>query len=109
MATRDYAENMSAILRRVGGALIEATPEWWSEATLRVEVQKSARGTSISHSIRSEQHPKDVVVATDDIVAGTRELQLLSESAGESWSAFVMQVRQEGDDWKFNINFEYAA
>jgi len=107
--TLDFAEKMGAILKRIGGALIEATPDWWSAATLRVEVRKSAEGTAIKHSIQSDQHPKDIVVATDDIFTATRELQLLSEQAGEPWSAFVMQVRNENGEWKFNINFEYAA
>jgi hypothetical protein len=107
--TLDHAERMTAILKRVGGALIEAAPEWWTEATLRVEVRTSSAGTEIKHSIKSEQHPRDIVVGTDELFAVTRELQLLSDQAGEPWAALVMQVRQDGDDWKFAINFEYPA
>jgi len=105
--TTGHAEQMTAILRRVGGALIEATPERWTEATLRVEVRTSAEGTTITHSVKSEQHPRDIVLGTDELFEATRELQLLSDRAGEPWAAFVMRVRQESGDWKFDINFEY--
>jgi hypothetical protein len=103
----DYAEQMTAILRRVGGALIEVTPEYWTEATLRVEVRNSVEETEIAHSITSEQNPTDIVVGNDEIFTATRELQLLSAKAGERWAVFVMQLRQEDGEWKFRINFEY--
>jgi hypothetical protein len=107
--TEGEAERMSAIMRRLGGALLQAIPEWWSDVTLRVEVRHSAEGTAISHSIASEQHPHDVVVGTDEVFVASRELQLLSAEAGEPWSAFVMRVHQENGAWKFKINFEYPA
>lgn len=108
IATKDETESMTAIVRRISTALIEATPESWTDATLRVEVKKVGEQTSIGHAIHSEQHPKDVVVATDKIFTATRQLQLFSEKAGEPWSAFVMMLRQENGDWKINFKFEYA-
>jgi len=105
--THDDVAQITPILQRLGGALIEALPEWWSDATLRVEVKQSADGVAISHSIQSEQNPKDVVVGTDEIFTATRELQLLSERIGEPWSALVIHVQLEGEKWGFRTNFEY--
>ena len=101
------AERMTAILKRVGGELLGATPEGWTEATLRVEVKRSGDNTAITHSIRSEQHPADVAVGTDELYAAPRELQLLADQAGEPWAAFEMREWQEDGDWKFDIHFEY--
>src|SRR5262249_48280137 len=97
--THDDMAQITPILQLIGRALIEATTEWWSDATLRVEVKKSADSVGISHSIKSEQNRKDVVVGTDEIFTATRELQLLSERIGEPWSAFVMHVQREGEEW----------
>jgi hypothetical protein len=107
--TSDVADQMTAILKRIGASVIEATPEWWTEATLRVEAKNSPEGAELSHLITSEEHHKDLVVGTEEIFSGTRQLQLLSEQAGEPSAAFVMKLRQEGGDWKFQIEFEYPA
>jgi hypothetical protein len=101
---------MSPLLRELGGALIEVAPEWWTEATMRVEVKRYPNGdTGMSHSVRSEQYPRDVVQATDEIFAATRALQQLCERAGQPWSALVVRVEQVGEAWRFSTDFEYRA
>jgi len=101
------AERMTEILKRIGGALIQAIPESWTDATLRVEVRTDAEGTSITHSIKSAKR-RDIVMGSDDLFAATRELQLFSEQAEEPWTTFEMQVYEKDGQWKFEINFEYA-
>jgi len=98
---------MNGIVNRIGSGLIAATPEWWTEATLRAEVKNAGDVVSISHSITSEQH-KDPVVGSDDIFTATRELQLFADSVGDPWVVFIMRVRLEEEQWKFKVHFEYA-
>ena len=106
---QDLQERMTPILQRLAAALVEATPEWWSEATLRVEVRRSGQDTSISHSIWSDQHPRDVVEATEEIFAASRALQLLCEQAGQPWVGLVFRIEQVGEAWRFESVFEYPA
>jgi hypothetical protein len=103
----DLHEEMTLILRRLASALIEIIPETWTEATLRAEVQRSEEGTSISHSIESEQHPHDVVVGRDDLFRATRELQLLCDEAGQPWSGLIVRAQQVDEQWRFTTKFEY--
>jgi len=106
--TQEQVAKLNGFMNRIGSGLISATPEWWTDATLRVEVKTATDGgVSISHSITSEQH-KDVVVGSDEIFTATRELQLMACDSGEPWSAFIMRVQLEDEQWKFKVNFEYA-
>ena len=106
----DLQERMTPLLQRIAGALVEATPEWWTEATMRVEVKHDPNGsTGMPHSIWSERHPRDVVEPTDEIYAATRALQQLCEQAGQPWSALVFRIEQAGDGWRFGTDFEYPA
>ena len=108
--TTDDQVRLTPILQRIANALVEATPEWWSEAAMRCEVQKTSNGeTGISHSISSKNYPQDIVLATDDLFVCTRELQLLCESNGHPWSALAFRINQSEDGWHFTTDFEYAA
>jgi hypothetical protein len=105
----DLQERMGPVLQELATALVQATPEWWTEATMRVEVQEHSDGTTgMSHSIASEQHPRDIVVATDEIFAATRELQMLCAAASKPWSTLVFRIKQVDEDWNFTTTFEYA-
>jgi hypothetical protein len=101
---------MAPLLQRIAGALVEAMPEWWTEAAIRVEVKHHPDTvTGMPHTIWSEQYPRELVVPTDDIYEATRALQQLCEQAGQPWSALVFRVEQVGEEWRFTTNFEYTA
>jgi hypothetical protein len=106
----DLQEQMTPILQRIAGALIEATPEWWAAAAMRVEVKHYQNGdTGMPHSIWSEQHPQDVVEPTDEIYAATYALRQVCKQAGQPWSALVLRIEQVGEGWRFSTEFEYPA
>ena len=101
---------MTPILQRMASALVEATPEWWTAAAMRVEVTHYPEGhTGMAHSIWSEQYRRDLVEPTDDIYRATHELQQLCERAGQPWSALEFQIEKDGDGWRFQSNFEYPG
>ena len=101
---------MTPILERSAAALVEATPEWWTDATMRVEVSQHPGGvTGMPHTITSSRHPRDIVVATEDIQDGTYSLQQLCAEAGQPWSALVFRIEQIDGAWRFSTDFEYPA
>jgi hypothetical protein len=101
---------MSPLLQRIASALVEATPEWWTEATMRVEFNRYPDGkTGMPHSIWSDQHQRDLVEPTDDIFAATYALHQLCEQAGQSWSALLICVELADGQWRFKTTFEYNA
>jgi hypothetical protein len=103
-------KQMTPLLRQIASSLIEATPEWWTEAMLRVEVEYGPDDElSMSHADQSAEYPQDVVEATDDILAATRALQLLCAKAKKPWSALTFRIEQTGNDWQFSTDFEYPG
>ncbi len=99
-------EDQLAIYAEMAGSLIEATPEWWSHATLELVASPEGLGQGVSHSISNEDYPQDVVVATDEIMASTRKLELLSVKNSDSWKRCVFRIRQDGENWRFSTEYE---
>ena len=57
------------IERRIASALIEATPDSWQQARLEVEVSEEGGVLGMPHTILSPEGWREVVGATDEIVA----------------------------------------
>lgn len=104
---RSLQDEQTPIFRRLADALVEATPEWWSEATLELTAPPSGFGSGLSHVISSAEHPGDVVVATDEVFEATRALELASVRHRDSWVRCVFRIRQEPSGaWRFSADFE---
>jgi len=109
-ATSSLAEQMQPLLQRIGSSLIEATPEAWSEAVLRVIVQRGHGDvTSLSHTISSDMHPGEPCVPTSELFTATRGLQLQCEQVGKPWVALTVRIVQARDQWTFSSDFEYTS
>jgi hypothetical protein len=99
---------MTPLLERVAAALISATPDEWSSAELRVEVeQKPGEITSMSHTVRSSEYPRSVCAPTEDLMLATRQLQLLCTERDKPWIRMVMKVNLVQENWTFSSDFEY--
>ena len=92
--------------KQIVRTLIEATPEWWASATLELVAPPDGLGQGVSHLIYNPRHPRDIVVPTDDLMAATRELELVSLSQGDSWRRCIFRISQEQDNWRFVAEFE---
>src|SRR4051812_7051535 len=99
------SDDLTAVLRKLARALIEATPETWTDATLRLQ----ARSDGLAHTIESEAHPSEPIIATDDVLAATRELQRLCEARMEPFVSLTFRVALEGDAWRFTADFMRPA
>ncbi|MDB5352631.1 MAG: hypothetical protein JWN86_3878 [Planctomycetota bacterium] len=92
--------------KQIVRTLIEATPEWWTSATLELVAPPEGLGRGVSHLIYNPQHPRDIVVPTEDLMAATRELELASLAQGDSWRRCIFRITQEQDNWRFVAEFE---
>ena len=100
-------DELPLIFQRLARALVEATPAWWSTAILELTATTSGFGSGLAHAIRSDEHPRDVVVATDEIFEATRALELASVRHGDSWQRCVFRVDQDPSGaWLFAAEYE---
>lgn len=99
-------EELLSIYRDLAGALIEATPEWWSQATLELSAPPEGLGKGVAHAISNEDYPRDVVVATDEIMAATRLIELHSLQRSDPWKRCVFRISQDGENWRFSADYE---
>lgn len=101
-------ERMTPILQRIASALVEATPEYWDSAMLRVRVNENGNGTiGLAHEISCEAFPNELAQPTDEIFIATRELQQLCGGAGQPFSKLTFAVKRVGQDWKYESDFNY--
>lgn len=94
------------IYPQLASALIEATPEWWTHATLALDCPPAGFGNGLTHTISNADFPNDVVVATDEVMLATRMLELSSKRHSDSWKRCVFRVFQEGEHWRFSADYE---
>lgn len=108
--SRSLAEEQAPIFANLTDALVEATPEWWSAAELELVAPPDGLGTGLAQSISSKEHPRDVVVATDEVMEATRALELASVRHGDSWRRCVFRVDQlPTGQWRYAVEFERDA
>jgi hypothetical protein len=89
--------------------LIEATPEWWVAAVLRIsrtEAQTGRKG--FAHIITSPEGHRDIVQATSDITEATFKLADLFAKFGKPWKQVVYSIQKlpEGG-WKYVADYDY--
>lgn len=94
------------VFERLAGALIEATPESWLEATLELTPKQHGSIVSLAHSIYSNEGRREIVEPTEELYSATHNLQLVSERYGDHWSSCIFRVFQEGQAWRFSVTFQ---
>jgi hypothetical protein len=99
-------DEQTPIFQQLASALVEATPEWWTHASLELVAPPEGFGNGLSHSIYNSDFPQDVVVPTDEILEATRLLELASTKHSDSWKRCVFRIQQEGESWGFTADFE---
>ncbi|MFO0977844.1 MAG: hypothetical protein U0996_15680 [Planctomycetaceae bacterium] len=99
-------DEQAEIYPQLAQALIEATPEWWTQAELVLECPAEGFGSGLAHSISNSEFPEDIVVATDEVMLATRMLELCSKRHSDSWKRCVFRIRQEGENWRLSAEYE---
>lgn len=100
-------DEQTPIFQRLAHALVEATPEWWSAAALELTAPVAGFGLGLAHAISCAEYPRDVVVATDEVLEATRALEMVCVLHGDSWRRCVFRITQEPSGaWRFVADFE---
>ena len=97
---------LTPLFRPIVRSLIEATPETWTSATLELVAPPDGLGRGVSHLIYNPEHPRDIVVPTDELMEATRALELASLDSGDSWRRCTFRIEQDQDNWRFVAEFE---
>ena len=107
MTDDEFFGEQGQILKNLANALVEATPEWWNDATL--ELEQTSEGCA--HSIFSANHPNDIVVPTDEIYEATAQLEDLFANKSQSWKKAVLKLtrsdRRGEESWQFKVEYSY--
>lgn len=101
-----YQEEEQLSYQRLADALIEATPEWWTEATLELVPTWHGSVVGLQHSITNRAGHRDIVEPTPNLYAATQELHMLAERRGDKWTRCTFNVFQENGTWRYVA--EYA-
>ena len=99
-------EQQQPIFMRMANALIGATPEQWSEATLELVPTNQGKVVGLAHCISNSVHPKDIVEPTPELFEATQQLQELSRKHGDNWQRCLFHVFEEGSAWRFSAEFQ---
>jgi len=99
------ADEQAEIYSQLASALIEATPGWWTHATLELDCPPDGVGNGLTHSITNTEFPNDIVVATEEVMLATRMLELCSMRHSDSWNRCVFRIIQDGDSWRFDATY----
>jgi len=98
---------LSEAQNAVGNALIEATPEDWSEARVEVENFES-EGTFACAIGPPEGRSPDAEVTKPLGEAILGLLEVYRKHGKAPWKRMVLQVYQSaGDSWRFEVHYSY--
>jgi hypothetical protein len=104
----DWLQRQAPLDRAVANALIAATPERWSSASLVVDREEDGSQERMSIVITSPEGRPEPVGPTDEIYSSLYALVDHFRERGTIWrsaSCFVSQ--DENGDWKYSIQFAY--
>jgi hypothetical protein len=102
--TNDEEQNEIRIYQLISTGLIEATPENWNSAILKLNYSDDC----LSHCILSDEGHQEIVSASEEIFSATRELEILLKSNKKMFSSALLRVwMNENDLWKYSIEFTY--
>ncbi|OUR86893.1 hypothetical protein A9Q81_27585 [Gammaproteobacteria bacterium 42_54_T18] len=78
MDIADLEYSLRGLYSTIGTRLIEATPEHWNSAFLRMRLSDD----SVAHIIESDEGHEDIVMCTDEILEASWQLERELKSQG---------------------------
>jgi hypothetical protein len=102
-------ERERAIDESIVEQLVQATPEWWKAAVLKITRSTKPGGIEgFAHLITSPEGYRDVVQATDETFQLTMQLADLFTTFGKPWQQVVYSVSQSANgSWKYTADYGY--
>jgi len=104
----DWLERQAPLDLAVANALIAATPEWWSSATLVADREQRGSQEQMTIVITSPEGLPEPISPTEEIYSSLYALADLFRERGTVWRSALYSVKQtEGGDWKYSVQFTY--
>jgi len=96
------------IERRIASALIEATPESWDAAEMRVRRIENDDRERMQIEITNPRGSRELVGPTEEIYAALYALSDCFRAHGAVWREVQYSVTlKDTGDWQFQISFAY--
>ena len=104
----DWLERQAPLDLTVANALIAATPDWWSSATLVADREQHGSQELMTIVITSPDGLPEPISPTEEIYSSLYALADLFRERGTVWRSASYSVNQtEGGDWKYSVQFTY--
>lgn len=99
----------SEVDQEILDALVEATPESWSSATLSAEFEFGPESDTVSISITNPDGRREIVEPTERLQTAMRRLSLLMKSLGHFPRSAVYKASEVApSEWRLRASFEYG-
>lgn len=97
-------DGYSDVITRLVGETVACSPPTWERGLLSMQ----SDGVRLTYQLKNEDHA-DKAALSETLRDLIDELYVRMRSAGDVWTAARAGWWREGDDLKFNIDFDYAA
>ncbi|HEX6640287.1 MAG TPA: hypothetical protein VF215_04205 [Thermoanaerobaculia bacterium] len=104
--TDPFVESQTSLIDQIANALIGATPEHWSRATLEIEWPIGSE--TLSYSIYTSDFPLETAEPSGDMYMAGRRLMQLFKLRGSPWVRLLLNIWMERDTWKYRVEYEYS-
>ena len=103
-----FQERQSELYEQIGSELIALMPAEWNAAVLELVHDPPRYGEGVALSINSPEGRKDYLFPTDRLYEAVYRLEKLFREQSRLWTRGLFEVRRDGDDWQFRVDYTYA-
>lgn len=100
------AQRQVPVIQEVCVTLIRLLPPHWNAVALSLDVPDHGLGKGLTHSIKSPEGHRDVVMPTMEVFAATRKLELGWVERKGTFKRAIISAQRDGEDWKIKSDYE---
>jgi hypothetical protein len=100
-------EWQAPVVQEICIMLIRIIPPHWTAVVLALDVPEHGIGKGLTHSIRSPEGHKDVVMPTMEVFAATRKLELGWVERKSTFKRAIITAERNGEDWNIKSDYEH--
>ena len=87
--------------------LVRIIPPHWNAVALTLDVPDHGIGKGLSHSIKSPEGHKDVVMPTMEVFEATRKFELGWIERKGTFKRAIISAQRDGEDWSLKSDYEH--
>ena len=92
------------VVLRILRETIACTPQEWTKGALTIDCD----GVRINYKLKNDEQPNPASIS-QSLRTLIEELYVTMANQGDQWTQATLSFFQEGDDWKYNVKFDYAS